>query len=201
MKKKRPNSKAKGGSFEREICSLLSQWWSGNEEETDLFWRTASSGGRATSRAKKQQQTRGHNGDICATCPESKPLIDLVTIEVKRGYASKSVMDLLDCSKSAAMQTYEEWFLQADRERKESGSKSWLIISKRDRRKTLVFFPWQLGASLRDVGAKLMQGRVTPWLDLDFHLGQELWSVHATHFSEFLRVVHPDDVRNALLEK
>ncbi len=201
MVKKRPNSKAKGGAAERDICCTLSRWWSGDEGCTDLFWRTASSGGRATTRAKKQKTTRGHNGDICATCPEAKPLIDLVTIEIKRGYNSRSIMDLLDRSPSAATQLYEEWFLQADRERKESGSKSWLVICKRDRRETLVFFPGELGTLLCDAGAKLRQGRCSPWLSMEFRLDDRWWSVDGTRLGEFLRTVDAPCVLRALQEK
>jgi len=42
---------AKGSSFEREICTILSKWWTNNERD-DVFWRTAGSGARATTRSK-----------------------------------------------------------------------------------------------------------------------------------------------------
>jgi len=39
--------KAKGASFERDICRRLSLWVSAGKQE-DVFWRSAMSGGRST---------------------------------------------------------------------------------------------------------------------------------------------------------
>jgi len=141
------NNKAKGGKFERDICTQLSLWWS-NGKSDDLFWRTAGSGGRATSRAKKGKTTKGHAGDVCATDESSQPLIDCVAIELKRGYAKHTLYDVFDKPPNAAIQEWEKWVNQAMESQKQCDTKSWLLIHKRDRRNTLIFFPPTLISSL-----------------------------------------------------
>jgi hypothetical protein len=74
--------KQKGSGFEREICKMLSVWVSkGNSD--NLFWRSAMSGGRATVRVKKGQETTHGQGDISAITPEGNKLTDLFIIECK----------------------------------------------------------------------------------------------------------------------
>ncbi len=58
----------KGSNFEREICKLLSLWWT-NDKRDDIFWRTSGSGARATTRSKTKQKTFGQYGDVQATDP------------------------------------------------------------------------------------------------------------------------------------
>ncbi len=58
-------SSAKGGAFERQVCKDLSLWIS-NGQKTDLFWRSAMSGGRATLLFKKDEVSASQSGDITA---------------------------------------------------------------------------------------------------------------------------------------
>ena len=102
----------KGSSFEREICRKLSLWFSNGTAE-DWYWRTAGSGARATVRAKSGKTTRGHYGDICATCPEAEPLLKKITFELKRGYNHATLQDLFDRPETAAKQTWQKWIEQA----------------------------------------------------------------------------------------
>ena len=135
--------KNKGNSFEREICKELSLWWSnglGLPENDNIFWRTSNSGGRATVRGKKGDK---HCGDICAIDPIGQPLIDCVTIEVKRGYNSCSIQDLFDKPKNGAKQQYEKWFEQAMAAAELAGTPYWWLIVKRDRREPLVIMEYQ----------------------------------------------------------
>jgi hypothetical protein len=74
--------KAKGGNFEREICKRLSEWVSDGKSD-DLFWRSAMSGGRATVRKKKNQETASGQGDITAVTPAGNILTDRFVIECK----------------------------------------------------------------------------------------------------------------------
>jgi hypothetical protein len=74
--------KQKGGSFEREICKKLSEWVS-NGKSDDLFWRSAMSGGRATVRKKKNQETASGQGDITAVTPAGNKLTDRYVVECK----------------------------------------------------------------------------------------------------------------------
>lgn len=59
-------SKQKGSLFERQVCKRLSLWVSGGRDP-DMFWRSASSGGRATRRGGS---SLGHAaGDIASVKP------------------------------------------------------------------------------------------------------------------------------------
>lgn len=133
---------AKGQQFERDVCVLLSRWWTGGENDS-VFWRTANSGGRATVRGKKGKTTRGQYGDICATDPIGQPFIDLFNVEIKRGYSRHTFADILDCPSNGAMPKYLEWFVKAQKTSEEAGTYSWLLIAKRDRREPLIFVPFQ----------------------------------------------------------
>ncbi len=146
----------KGSSYEREVCKRLSLWWTQDEDppRDDVFWRTSQSGGRATSRAKKGSKTKNSHGDVCAIDPVGQPLLDLITIEVKRGYSSSSIQDLLDKGPKAAKQTYEKWIEKAVQDHKQAGSFSWMIIVKRDKRDPLVILPNELEVALPIASAR-----------------------------------------------
>jgi hypothetical protein len=128
---------SKGSSYEREICKRLSLWWTDGKRE-DVFWRSAASGGRAKVRGRQGKQTHGQHGDICATDPIGQPLIDLFTIEIKRGYSKHTFYDLIDKPKNAALQQVEKWLLQTLESWKHSGSRTWMLIHKRDQREPMV---------------------------------------------------------------
>lgn len=134
---------AKGSAFERECCVKLSLWWTQDlpEPREDIFWRTAGSGARAKVRGRKSKQTHGQHGDICAIDPIGQPLIDLLTIELKRGYSKHTIADLLDKPEGAAKQVYEKWIEQAKESHKHAKSNSWLLIVKRDRRLAMAISP------------------------------------------------------------
>lgn len=74
---------SKGYAYEREVCKLLSLWVSDGTRE-DLFWRTATSGGRATVARRKGKDHRTHEGDIAATDPLGNVLTDAWYLECKR---------------------------------------------------------------------------------------------------------------------
>lgn len=131
---------------------MLSRWWAGRD---DVFWRSNSSGARATQRAKKGKQTKGQCGDICATDPVGAPLIDLVTFELKRGYSSRTIADVLDVDAAikTKLQTWELFIAKAHRDHERAGSFAWAIISRRDRRTTWIWMPRYLVTELRALGA------------------------------------------------
>lgn len=130
---------SKGSAFERDICRRLSLWCSETKTD-DLFWRTGGSGGRAKVRGRGGRRTTGQHGDITSTDASSQPLIDLVTIELKRGYGTKSIYDILDKSKKAAKQEWEKWFEQVVESATQSGTPFWWLIHKRDKREPVIFF-------------------------------------------------------------
>lgn len=178
------NSKSKGNAYEREICSLLSLWWT-QEDETPsdhVFWRTASSGGRATQRTKRGKVTKNHYGDVLATDPIGQPFLDVVCLDVKKGYAKFTVHDLVDTPHEITSQEYGKWFAKVIEDGKGAGVPHWMLISKRDRREALVFLPRGL------------------WIALAIHRTPPLWvnlpsigGVCAMKLKEFLEAVHPRD--------
>jgi hypothetical protein len=141
--------KAKGGAFERDICKRLSLWWT-DDERDDVFWRTASSGGRATQRKKKGKDTFGQAGDVQATDPIGQPLINLFTIEIKRGYKEATVTNLLDrLDTEKRPSPFEQFIHQVTTDKNIANSVSWMIIAKRDRKKIMVYMPWQVFKDVR----------------------------------------------------
>ncbi len=136
---------AKGSNFEREICKQLSLWWTNNKRD-DVFWRTSGSGARATTRSKTKKKTFGQYGDVQATDPIGQPLIDLCTIEIKRGYSKSTFADLIEESTTANAKPcmYTQFIEQAKRDCEKANTPWWLLIVKRDRRKAIVIFPHRL---------------------------------------------------------
>ena len=185
--KKKSRGKNKGNAFEREICRQLSLWWTQHlpTPRDDVFWRTASSGGRATQRAKSGKQTKGHYGDVCASDPIGQPLLDMVTIELKRGYNHCTLHDLLDKPEGAVQQTYEKWIKQAQEESCLAGTKGWLIIHKRDRREPVVLMPSFLNGRGFSRGPSRENGRPVPLMVSIYHNKYDLWS-HAILLAPFL---------------
>ena len=131
---------SKGATFERSVCVQLSEWFSYGKRD-DLFWRTHGSGARATTRHKKGLQTPGQHGDIAATDSNGKPLIDVLTFSLKRGYKGVSIQDLFDLPPTSKRREFERWIFEAYDSHKSAGSYAWGIIVKRDRRDTLFLAP------------------------------------------------------------
>lgn len=142
---------AKGSNYEREICTEFSKWWADGRE--DVFWRAAGSGNRAKVRGRQNRGTAGQHGDICATDFIGKVLIDLFTIEIKRGYSSHTIQDIVDKSSKAGVQIWDGFFEQILESYEYSGSYSWLLINRRDRRDAMVWFPKHVLWDLKSVGA------------------------------------------------
>ena len=129
----------KGGQFERDIARTLSLWWT-NGERDNVFWRSSMSGGRATVRARKGQNTNYLAGDLTATDPIGAPLIESTVIELKRGYARWCILDLVD-SKKPSSSVLAGFLDQVEEELKQAKVKSFLLICKRDGREAIVIFP------------------------------------------------------------
>lgn len=129
---------AKGSNFEREICKLLSLWWTGGEDDA-VFWRSSQSGGRATQRAKSGRKTFGSYGDIAAVNPIGQPLLKLFTIELKRGKSHGCPNDLFDCRPSKKPKPFEEALVQARRSAEQAESLCWMLISRRDGRESMAY--------------------------------------------------------------
>lgn len=124
----------KGGNMEREFSKQLSLWWSDGQHD-DWFWRTAGSGGRATNRGKKGQSTVNAAGDIGAMCGEAQRLLNVVTIECKRGYNKTDIQELLDHKGKSG---FREFIDQAARSASLAGTPYYWLVIQRDRRHRLI---------------------------------------------------------------
>ncbi len=167
--------KQKGNSFERECCRILSLWWSEGKRD-DVFYRSQSSGGRATVRANRGVTTVNQYGDISASDNEGLMFTRFVTVEIKRGYNTSTPYDFIDKLDSSGPTKFEEWFDQAEADRKKADAKIWWLITKRDRKQTMLYV-WNW--SYKDIIAVQF-----PRLN-----------VYGYNFEEFLNIVDPSNFR------
>lgn len=72
----------KGAGFEIKICVQLSLWLTRGKSR-DCFWRSAMSGGRATTAFKRGVRLDRQAGDICAISPEGHRITDNYYLECK----------------------------------------------------------------------------------------------------------------------
>ena len=138
----------KGSAFERVVSKQLSLWWTHGERD-DVFWRTSGSGARAKTRSKTGEKTFGQYGDVQATDPIGQPLIDWVTIEIKKGYSKNTFQDLVDAMPKQKP-VFGQFIDQARTDHKNAESEWWLLISKRDQREALVTMPLILWRFLKE---------------------------------------------------
>jgi hypothetical protein len=135
-KKRKGRGMRKGSPFERFICKKLSLWWTGDERD-DVFWRTSGSGARAKARNKTGKSTFGQCGDVQATDPIGQPLIDLCTIEIKRGYNKAIINDFIDSKKKPELRVFIEQAITDCTIRDDDSE--WILLVKRDRKDTVLF--------------------------------------------------------------
>ena len=122
----------RGSAFERDVCKRLSLWWSEGEKE-DVFWRSTTSGARAT------QTGLGQYGDVCAIDPMGNELLDHFVIELKTGYVNNSLQDMIDRPNGRKPSHWEQWITKCEEEvRKHSTAKHFMIISRRKSRELIV---------------------------------------------------------------
>lgn len=168
-KKRRAKGRGKGSNFERFVCRHLSRWWSGGKSE-DIFWRTSGSGAKAKNTGGKHG-----TGDIGTLDPDGQPLMDLVSIELKRGYTQTSVADLMDLPPSrypTRKGTQIEQFIdQAWTDQQLAESFAWMLIQQRNDRCPIVHFPYHLYVVLRQHGCFMPQP--CPWWYIKFDLRAE----------------------------
>lgn len=142
----------KGSGFERDMCKQLSLWWT-NGKRDDIFWRTAGSGARAKTRSKQKQSTFGQYGDVQATDPIGQPLMNLVTIELKRGYPKETFANIVEESRIANSKVcgFIQFVNQARADSKNAKTPYWLLISKRNMREAIITMPIKLYRDLKKV--------------------------------------------------
>lgn len=183
-KNRRSKGKKIGGTFERNVCKLFSMWWS-NGIRDDIFWRTASSGGRATQRSIKDKTTFGQYGDIQATDPIGQSLIDLFVIELKKNYNKESLYDMLDKPKPTSI--YFEWITKLKEEVCCGHAPFWMLIHKRCYRETIVVLPNKLYSKIKIPPTRRV--RV-----MEDRTGQRI-ACTAMLLEDFFRYVRPNQIK------
>ena len=179
---------SKGSSFERDICRQLGLWWTDGKRD-DVFWRTSGSGARASVRSKKDKATFGQYGDVQATDPVGQPLIDVCTIELKRGYSGSTFADLVDKPDKAAAQQYEKFIEQAKTGCEKAGTQGWLLIIKRDRRKPIVIMSFHFITLLASVGSNVDIERPS------FLIVYNCCEIFGTILDRFFAFVKPEHIK------
>ena len=183
----------KGSSFEREICKQLSLWWTYGIRD-DVFWRTSGSGARAKTRSKTGKETFGQYGDIQATDPIGQKLIDVCSIELKRGYNKSTFADLIDKPDKAAEQMFEKFIYQAEIDAINANVCSWLLIVKRDRRKALIFMPFAFKRILNTISCPI--NKKYPLLMFSFQTNKHLiYKIFGMPLDKFLKAVLPSHIK------
>lgn len=182
----------KGGTFERDMSRLLSVWWSGDVERDDIFWRSSQSGGRATSRAKRGKKTAGHAGDLAATDPSGHKFIDVVTVEMKRGYQKLNIQDLIDLKPGKPLKvSFLEFVKQSIEAHERAGSYSWLLIQRRDSRREIVWMPMHLAEELRP---RISQDVATS-STMRIKLNKQRLILYGLPLTTFTKWISPDDFK------
>jgi hypothetical protein len=188
---------SKGGAYEREICKLLSSWWTEGVRD-DIFWRSAGSGGRATQRSKKGTSTYGQYGDIQAVDPIGSPLVQYFTLELKRGYTKTSIGDVVDRLERPAPTEMEKFFEQAMRSASEAGSVSWLLLTKRNKRDDMLYIPKKAYIELQENGAFEKTPRTLLQLRTKIKTSKKEWvllEVVGMRLSSFIRGCSPQVIK------
>jgi len=183
---------AKGSGFEREMAKTFSLWWTDGKRD-DIFWRTSNSGGRAGARSKKGLTTSGQAGDMGFTDPIGKPLIDWFTFEFKRGYQQSVLHDFIDHPNGnpGSLRNWEKWIAHVYLEHKKAGSKSWMIVHRRNGRQPLVMVP----QSLFDKNPFAMARCYFPQANMIFNVRRKIktkpktFRVFVTTFDNMLKIM------------
>jgi len=186
-------NKRKGSNYERDICKQLSKWYSENEND-DIFWRTAGSGARATQRMKRSCLTTNSAGDVCALDKSGYPLTSNYLIEIKRGYGNKvitrrskktgketnsvqtgiSLMDIVDKfvyqkQRKSKPPILIQWLEKAYAEAKQNKIKEVILIFKRDKKQSCIVLSKKTFELLRENNGRWVYPHcgplVTVWYD------------------------------------
>jgi hypothetical protein len=193
---KKGGGSRKGSAFERLVCVRLSQWFS-HGERTDLFWRTSGSGARSTVKAKTGQTIANSAGDIRYADIEGKPLIDIVTFELKAGYRESESMALLELLPNRKLTMFGQFIDQAIESSKQVNTPYWAVIQKRNQKEILIHVPNNLIAEISlfldsDLMGASLSNKIIPSQTTLYSYKDEVLDVFSTTFDLFCQHVPPD---------
>lgn len=124
--------KRKGSGWERDVCRFLSKWISGGKE-SDLFTRTASSGGRATIAMRGGQKDR-QVGDVIGISGDAVRFSRNMVVECKNVRYSQFFL-FMSCRKGII----RKWLEKLKKERDDAARPTALLFLKENRQHPVVF--------------------------------------------------------------
>lgn len=148
-KRKKGKGGAKGNPFERQFCVRLSEWITHGVHD-DVFWRSQTSGARATVRSRTGQRTVGQAGDIAATDHRFAHLTTHIVWELKRGYADANLHRIMETPNLEAVNPLEGFITKTIATANAVGSPYWVLVTRRDFASALVWFPRSLYVAVRN---------------------------------------------------
>ena len=157
----------KGGEFERWVCRMLTKWITG-QEKPELFWRSATSGAKATMDARKGHKSK-MGGDLVSIDAQGQWFMDCFSLECKDRHDYGN-LDLLFIDKGDFLKWWNQCQGDAGRVNKVP-----MMIVKRYRRDPIVVLPqWMemtapISPAMVFRGSGKLQGLVIypflPWLE------------------------------------
>ena len=136
--------KAKGSSFEREVCKKLTLWVTG-QDNPYVFWRSPSSGAVATI-----SQSSNVCGDIIAIKEEGNFFTEIFSVECKDGYPDADMMKLFKNNKN---DTIHEFWKQCINDARTADKEGMMIFRKKG-------YPIIVGIENHTFLAELMKSKI-----------------------------------------
>ena len=174
---------SKGGTFERDVCKLLSKWIQGTEKPY-IFWRGRGSGGVFT-----QDITSGEDfaGDIYLVRPEGKFMVDAFSIECKNGYPKATIDYHLKYNKSDPIR---EFWRQCTNDARLTNRLPLLIYKKLGIKPTFV--------GINDVCYNKIKSELKGVRFIHLYFAEDLDDVYLFGIDEFFELITPEVVWNRI---
>lgn len=180
--KKPGGGQKKGRKFEKEIAIKLSKWITEGKRD-DIFYCSSGSGSRFTARQKQGKDTANSCGDISLLDPIGQPFLNRFSVEIKRGYSEDiDLLSLVDSNNKN--NTLIGWIEKALKEIEEADRSDFLIIIKRDRKKTVVVARSDF---LNMIDYQTDKTEIEIYVNGDFGVGIVL-------FDDLFKQFHPEDL-------
>jgi len=123
---------------------------------------------------------------VACSDPDGAALTDLFAIEIKRGYSSTTVHDLLDRGPKSATPEFEKWVQQACRSAEMTGTYSWLLITRRDRRLPMIWMDNEIVTAIENNQGQIFS---RPRLECTWHLDGFPVTIVGLLLKDFLELV------------
>lgn len=192
----------KGQGFERKLSKLISLWWTCGVDD-DVFWRSNTSGARATNRKRSGKRAVNQHGDLAAVNPIGQPLMDVCSFEFKKGYNDMSFLQVLDRPRGQKNLPVQDFIEQAATQAesvmgdREDESPCWpCIVFCRDRRRRIIAYPREFHEELASRIMVKPRDVFECWITFGWSTeeGEEEWV--ATRFEEWMEWAHPSVIQD-----